>query len=55
VKIPNDQVAERIAFQTEIRFEVLFRGVTDRKVANGSEQNWSMENDQECRANSDPK
>src|SRR5215831_19609318 len=50
VKISDGQITERIAFESEIHLQVLFRSVANREVPNGGQQNWSMKNDQKSHA-----
>ena len=50
VKISNLQIAEWIAFETEIRLEILFGGVAKREVPDGGQQNWPMKNEKEPHA-----
>jgi hypothetical protein len=58
VKISYGQIAERIAFETEIHLQVFFGGIANREVPNDGQQNWPMKNDQKphayCEANHRP-
>jgi hypothetical protein len=58
VEISNRQIAEWIAFETEIDLQVFFGGVANRVVPDYGQQNWPMKNDQEPHpyreANHDP-
>jgi hypothetical protein len=50
VKIPHGQIAERIAFETEIYLQVFFGGVANRVVPDYGQENRPVNNDQQADA-----